>query len=174
MALSGGDEGAIRIWDPLKGVVVRTIPRPADLGSAYPYKVSGLAVSTEAQYVAAVGSDGFLRLWDTRDLTAPVAHQGAHTDAVLAVAVSRDGRVIATGGADHNIFLWEATLADGRVAAVKLRDHGASRSTSRCPAWPSARTARSSRRRVRTDWSGSGTRATACRSGSLLSATRAR
>jgi len=71
MAFSGGDEGAIRIWDPLKGVVVRTIPRPADLGAEYPYKVSGLAVSTEAHYVAAAGSDGFLRLWDTRDLTAP-------------------------------------------------------------------------------------------------------
>jgi len=123
MAFSGGDEGAIRIWDPLKGVVVRTIPRPADLGAEYPYKVSGLAVSTEAHYVAAAGSDGFLRLWDTRDLTAPVTHQGAHTEAVLAVAVSRDGRVIATGGADHSIFLWEATLADGRVTAVKVHDH---------------------------------------------------
>jgi WD40 repeat protein len=123
VAFSGGDEGAIRIWDPLKGEIVRTIPRPADLGPAYPYKVSGLAVSVEGHYVAAVGSDGFLRLWDTRDLTAPVARQSAHTDAVLAVAVSRDGREIATGGADHNIFLWEATLSDGRVKTVKLHDH---------------------------------------------------
>jgi WD40 repeat protein len=120
LAFSGGDDGTIRIWDPLKGHVVRTIPRPPDLQADYPYKVSSLGVSAEGHYVAAGGSDGLLRLWDTRDATAPVERQSAHTDAIIAVAVSRDGRAIATGGADRSIFLWEATLSNGRVSAVKL------------------------------------------------------
>jgi WD40 repeat protein len=123
LAFSGSDQGTIRVWDPLNGEVVRTIPRPPDLASDYPYKVSSIAVSLEGHYVAAAGSDGFLRLWDTRDGTALVGRQSAHTAAVLAVAVSRDGRVIATGGADRNIFLWDVTLSDGRVQSVKLHDH---------------------------------------------------
>lgn len=123
LAFSGSDEGTIRVWDPLKRDVIRTIPRPSDLPPDYPYQISSVAVSAEGHYVAAAGSDGLLRLWDTRDGTAPVERQGAHTDAILAVAVSRDGRVIATGGADRSIFLWEVTLSDGRVKTVNLRDH---------------------------------------------------
>ena len=105
LVFSGSDDGTIRVWNPLKGEVSRTIPRPPDLRPDYPYKISSVAVSSEGHYVAAAGSDGLLRLWDMRDGTAAVERQSAHTDAVLAVAVSRDGRVIATGGADHRIFL---------------------------------------------------------------------
>jgi WD40 repeat protein len=55
-----------------------------------------------------------------RPKTPPAAAEAGHTDAVLALAVSRDGKSLASGSADQTVKLWN--LASGRAVRT-LRGH---------------------------------------------------
>jgi WD40 repeat protein len=81
--------------------------------------VNCLAVSADGSLVAAAGG-GFLAsgqavsLWDAKTY-ARLAPVGEHDDEIGAVALSPDGRWLASGSADCTTLLWE--LPSGREAA---------------------------------------------------------
>src|SRR5262249_54166062 len=63
-----------------------------------------------------IGCYGFAtEMWDTKTGGALLGPEG-HTGAIQAVDVARDGSVIASGGADGAVFLW-----DGATGKVKQR-----------------------------------------------------
>ncbi|MFD5159246.1 helix-turn-helix domain-containing protein [Streptomyces hawaiiensis] len=69
--------------------------------------------------LATAGADGVTRLSDVRAPTRPVGVEALrNADAVHGVAFSRDGRLMATGGADAAVTLWSLS---GRPGTQRLR-----------------------------------------------------
>lgn len=71
--------------------------------------------------LATAGEDGVTRLSDVRTPARPVGVEALHNaDAVHGVAFSRDGRLMATGGADAAVTLWSLSGSPGRQRLRQL------------------------------------------------------
>ncbi|MBY0513558.1 MAG: WD40 repeat domain-containing protein, partial [Gemmataceae bacterium] len=68
--------------------------------------LTGVAFSPDGRYVASVGADGVVRLWDVQTKGEARGLRG-HTDWVTAVAFSPDGRLLASVGADKVLRVFE-------------------------------------------------------------------
>ncbi len=77
-------------------------------------RVFTMAFATDGKILATGGVDHTVRLWDASTGTEKLTRKG-HQDAVDAVAVSPDGRTVATGGYDDIIIrLWDASTGEER------------------------------------------------------------
>ena len=95
-AVSGGDDGTLRVWNLKTGEVERTLTSHAD-------RVRAVAVTATGRWAVSGGDDG-LRLWnlekgeEERTLT-------GHVGSVHAVAVTPNGRRAVSGG-DDGLRVW--------------------------------------------------------------------
>jgi len=106
---TGGWGGTVRIWDAEAGEQLAEIPS----GGQY---VFGLAFSPDGRQLAVgtnVGPD-YLKIFDTQS-GALVKSLAGHTDAVLSVAYSRDGRLLLTSSYDNTARLWDVGSGESRV-----------------------------------------------------------
>ena len=89
-------------------------------------KVNAVAFSPDGQTVYAAGGEagivGIVRSWRTED-GAPLHAFEGHLDAAYALAVSPDGKRLATGAYDQKIRLWDT--ATGRETALLKGHNGA-------------------------------------------------
>jgi len=100
--ISAGYDGAIRLWP-----VGPDAPR-ATLFANAGFPINDIALLRGGGQVVTASADGILRVWDLASgqiVRALTAHEGA----VLAVAASADGTLIASGGTDGRLVLWRAT-----------------------------------------------------------------
>jgi WD40 repeat protein len=104
LASVGGD-GAVRIWSVAANGSLTPLARfegqsrPASVTGYSP--LTGVAFSPDGRYVAAVGADAVVRVWDV-ETKSEVRGLRGHTDWITAVAFSPDGRFIATVGVDQD------------------------------------------------------------------------
>lgn len=119
--LSGGYDGAIRIWD------LRTGKQTSVIGGAHG-TIWTLDLAPDGSRVAAAGEDGVIRIWDLASPVKPLELRG-HSRNVWEVRFSPDGQRLASGSFDNSVRLWDAatgrqlTLLSGHSQAVVGLDY---------------------------------------------------
>jgi WD40 repeat protein len=112
---TGAADGKVRIWDTVKGVVVKEIvahPKPNET------MIYGVAWHPTQDQVASAGYDGAVKIWDAstgalvrefRAFEYWYATFAGHHDSVFCLAFSPDGRQLASGSAGQEclIKIWE-------------------------------------------------------------------
>jgi WD40 repeat protein len=107
VAVTAGDDGGIRIWDVLRGVLVRDIPR-AHNGGVLELATGRLGDGTPI--VVSVGDDHAVRVWDLNAGNAPTTVFTEHESPVHGVAVAElhHGSTVVVTGDDHGtIRVWD-------------------------------------------------------------------
>lgn len=123
--VSGGIDGAIMIWNWRNGERIRTLNRPDDVLSSMVSwfdrsvgSIRAVAISPDGETIASGGaSDGDngvsnppIKLWNTN--TGRQEHiLTSHTDSVNAIAFSPVEKIIASGGEDNTIRIWNYQTA---------------------------------------------------------------
>ena len=114
--ISGGDE-TIKLWDVNTEETIRTLKGHAS--SWIESAITSVAISPDGEFIASSGNDNTIRIWNltdfltanggrTRTLTGHLPG-GWLTKGVRAVAFSFDGQILASGGGDKVIKLWNTT-----------------------------------------------------------------
>jgi serine/threonine protein kinase len=98
LALSGGKDQAIRLWNIADGTEVRVF-------APQTHEVKSVALSYDGQ-LALSASGASVRLWEMAS-GKEVGRFTGHTDAVKSVAFSPDGRQVLSAGDDKTVRLWE-------------------------------------------------------------------
>jgi WD40 repeat protein len=102
---SGGEGGAIRLWDAVSGEPVRTL-------QAHEKIVWALAFNPDGRRLASASDDQTAIVWNVRDGRVLHRLQG-HRGTVSDVAFAPDGRRLATASGDGMIRLWD--VEEGRL-----------------------------------------------------------
>jgi WD40 repeat protein len=96
---AGGDDGVLRIWDPVTGSQLREWTGHAD-------EVLSLDFTADGRWLASGGAGGVVRIWDAGSGTW-VREHAEHTGRVWSVAFSADGRWLASAGGDGTVQIWD-------------------------------------------------------------------
>ncbi len=124
LLVAGGDDGLIRLWDPQAGQLLQSWP-------GHEGSVETLVISPDGAFLVSGGADKTVRVWDLAAPGDPPLPSGVgvprlqlqgHTGLINSVAISPDGRWIASGSADRTIRLWQAE--DGQlIRAIDSTTH---------------------------------------------------
>lgn len=80
--------------------------------------VHGMVILPDGDTVVSAGEDGRLLKWSLSTPERPAVPMGGHQGPVNHVAISEDGRWLATAGDDHFVGLWDtSTLTEPRMLA---------------------------------------------------------
>ncbi|OPG12471.1 hypothetical protein B1L11_13805 [Microbispora sp. GKU 823] len=121
-------EPQARVWDPVSGRVIRTIP--GSMVEEHDSGIFSMALSPDRKLLATGHGDNKIRIWDVatgRLENTLVGHsQGLETlgtgpspsvvgvSAVRALAFSPDGTILASGGVDTTVRLWNPETGESR------------------------------------------------------------
>jgi WD40 repeat protein/serine/threonine protein kinase len=122
--LAGGAGRSIWLWDAITRRVIATCDSQKET-------IAGIAFSPDGKTLAAAHWEGTIGLWDieTRQLVRSLAgHEEQHADhrapaPALSVAFSPDGTLLASGGGDTKVRLWNP--ATGEQIGAPLDGHSA-------------------------------------------------
>ena len=107
-AVSGGEDGVVRVWDLGGGCEQATLAGHTDW-------VRSVAVTHDGTRAVSGSDDGSVRVWDLKDGREQATFTG-HTGEVFAVAVTPDGSRAVSSGGDGSVRVWD--LTDGREETV--------------------------------------------------------
>ena len=112
-------DGILRVFDVEKNAATKTIN--AHTTPAPPAAIYSVTWTADGKQLLTTSFDKSMKLWDAtsgnlvREFK-PFAEKGnekGHTDQVFCAAVTKDGKLVASGGSDRRVKLWNA--ADGTV-----------------------------------------------------------
>ncbi|MBI4872186.1 MAG: HEAT repeat domain-containing protein [Candidatus Riflebacteria bacterium] len=106
--VTGGRDGAVRVWDALTGRQLHAL-------AGHTHSVKAVAYSPDGTRLASGCHDGIVKLWAT-GTGREVATFASQPSQVLAIAFSPDGRLVATAGWDRLIRLWDVATGQERLA----------------------------------------------------------
>jgi len=98
-ALSGGNDRFIKLWNPTKGLCVKTY-------SGHGQEVLDLCVSNDNSRIASCGGDRMVFLWDVASARVIRKFRG-HMSRVNCVAFNEDNSVLVTGSYDKTVRIWD-------------------------------------------------------------------
>ena len=101
--IAGYTDKEIRIFDVTTGSLLHHMTTHIEA-------VTSVTIDPSGVYLATVGHDCSLRIWNIEDKTCTqemTAHQKKHDEAILSVAFHPSQTFIATGGADSTIKLYQ-------------------------------------------------------------------
>jgi WD40 repeat protein len=116
-----GDKNNVRLWD-LSGAAPKERPGVAVRAGQVP---RALAFSPDGKTLAVpTGAAGYgIQLWDvSEDQPRQAAEARGHSNSVLALAFSADGKTLVSGGADNSVRVWDVAAGALRER-VPLRGH---------------------------------------------------
>ena len=100
-AVSGGDDGTVRVWDLESGTAVHTLP-------GHDGAVVAVAVSADGRRAVTGDTYRTVRVWDLESGTAVHTLPGHDRGGGWAVAVSADGRrAVSRGFEDRTVRMWD-------------------------------------------------------------------
>jgi WD40 repeat protein len=124
-ALSGSDDGTLKLWDLRSGREWRTVT-----GHSGP--VHAIALTGDGRQALSAGADFTLRLWDL--MTGQrLRYFWGHSEIVRSIAVTPDGRRALSASADRTLKLWDLASGDevlsliahpGKVRSVAVTPDG--------------------------------------------------
>ena len=94
--------GSIHLWNPLTAELMRSLETGVR-------RVPRLAWSPNESHMAAIGSDGVLRVFGTEDGTREIEVDAHPSRGLPHLAWSPSGEFVATGGGDGLVKIWKAT-----------------------------------------------------------------
>jgi WD40 repeat protein len=106
------------LWNP-EDRTPRAILAGSEVVNAVTFSPDGHTLATATEPVRQPPTAGSPTLWDHTQRTAPVRLTG-HTDRVLDIAFSPDGRTVASGSVDNTVILWDLP---GRTPVATLTGH---------------------------------------------------
>ncbi len=107
-AVSGSDDGTLRVWDVEKG-------RQLALLSGHARGVTALWTSADGKTAVAGAKSGTLRVWDLQTYRARTTLD-TRGGGVNALAVSADGREAVSAGWDQMVRVWDVQTGQERAA----------------------------------------------------------
>ena len=112
-----GKDGTVKVWDATTGLELLNLPGTTPLADSYgPQR---LAISPDGALLAS-SDNNQVKIRDSVSGTELRTLSG-HTAEVWAVAFSRDGKRLATGGLDATVQVWQ--VCHGRAAADAVRPY---------------------------------------------------
>ncbi|WP_435005268.1 c-type cytochrome domain-containing protein [Tundrisphaera lichenicola] len=104
--VTGGADNVLKVWEFETGEQLRTL-------SAADKQVTSVRWVPGKPLVAGASGDSYARYWDPTKETGVVRTFLGPSDYLFAVATSPDGKVVAAGGADGILYLWNGD--DGKM-----------------------------------------------------------
>ena len=122
--VAAADEGTVKFFDVASGKLVRTLQSPPVQGMTI--QIVSLAFNPDGRLLATGEArvereraqyDGVVKLWDLE--SGRVVHEVvAHVMEPDSLAFSPDGRLLASGGADGGVKVWDSSLKEVRTLSV--------------------------------------------------------